>query len=308
VETGNSFGFYFRQAINGVEQMRLSRLGTLSLILLTVLVGANCGYYNRIIARKNLVDGGTAYKDRKFQEAEDNFRYAIERDPESKEGKTARLFLARTLHSRFIGDRQDILKAEEAIKEYKEVLAEDVNDQSSFNAVANLLENLNRNDEWLQWVTQRANNEQVPAEQRAEALTKLAAKKYSCANEISDQEPVKKTVKKDGKDVFQFTKPEDPAAFETFRKCVQEGVELANRAEKLNTNSDAVWSYKANMLAQQMRLAEMDGNTQLKDSIKVDADLAKERFTELAKLRRDKEEAAEREKKAQEEAANSNKK
>jgi len=289
--------------------MRLSRLGIVSLILLTVLAGANCNYYNRIITRKNLVDGGTAYKNRKFQDAEQYFRYAVARDPASKEGKTARLFLARTLHSQYIGDRSTPAKAEDAIKEYKAVLAEDATDQSSFNAVANLLENLKKDDEWLKWVTERAGSEQVPAEQRAESLTKLAAKKYSCANEISDQEPVKKTVKKDGKDVFQFTKPEDPATFEKFRQCVQEGAELANRAEKLNTNSDAVWSYKANMLAQQMRLAEMDGNTQLRDTIKVEADKAKARFTELSNQRKEKEAAAEREKKAKEdEAANSNKK
>jgi hypothetical protein len=296
-----------QKSVNGVEQMRLSRLGILFLILLTVFVGANCGYYNRILARKNLVDGGTAYQGRKFEDAEQYFRNAIERDPESKEGKTARLFLARTLHSRYIGDRQKIELAEGAIKEYKAVLAEDISDQSSFNAVANLLENLRKDDEWLKWVTDRANNAQVPEEQRAEALTKLAARKYSCANEISDQDPVKKTVKKDGKDVFQFTKPADLATFETFKQCVQEGSDLANRAEKLNTNSDAVWSYKANMLAQQMRLAEMDGNMQQRDAIKVDADKAKARFTELAEARRQKEAAAEAEKKAKEEAANNSK-
>jgi len=288
--------------------MRLTRLGILPLILLTVLAGANCAYYNRILARKNLVDGGTAYQGRKFQEAEQYFRNAISRDPESKEGKTARLFLARTLHSEFIGDRQKTETAEEAIKEYKAVLAGDINDQSSFNAVANLLENLGKNDEWLTWVTDRANNEQVSGEQRAEALTKLAAKKYSCANEISDVEPVKKTVKKDNKDVFQFTKPEDPATFDKFRQCVQEGSDLANRAEKLNTNSDAVWSYKANMLAQQMRLAEMDGNTQLKDSLKPAVDEAKAKFTALALERKKKEDAAAAEKKAKDEAVNANKK
>ncbi|HLM59766.1 MAG TPA: hypothetical protein VK308_03070 [Pyrinomonadaceae bacterium] len=272
------------------------------------MVGANCSYYNRILARKNLVDGGTAYKDRKFDQAEEYFRNAISRDPQSKEGKTARLFLARTLHSRYIGNRQDTAKAEDAIKEYKGVLAEDAKDQSSFNAVSNLLENLNRDDEWLRWVTERSNNEQVPPEQRAEALTKLAAKKYSCANEISDQEPVKKTVTKDGKKVFEFSKPQDPQTFENFKRCVQEGMELANRAEKLDTNSDAVWSYKANMLVQQMRLAEMEGNTQVRDSLKGEADKAKDRFTELSNARREKEAAAEREKKAQEEAAaNANK-
>ncbi len=288
--------------------MRLSRLGILSLILLTVLVGANCSFYNQVLARKDLVDGGKAYKDRNFQEAEGLFRSAIARDPQgqTKEGKTAQLFLARTLHSEYIGNRQNPAKAEDAIKEYKRVLAEDVKDQSSFNAVANLLENLNRNDEWLKWVTERTNNEQVPPEQRAEALTKLTAKKYSCANEISDVEAVKKTVKgKDGKDMFQFSKPENPQDLENLRQCIQEGTELINRAEKLDTNSDAVWSYKANMLVQQMRLAEMEGNMQQKEALKAEAEKAKNRFTELAKIRKDKEQAIEDEKKAKEaEAAN----
>jgi len=288
--------------------MRFSRLGILSVILLTVLVGANCSYYNRIITRKNLVDGGKAYKDRHFQEAEDLFRYAVSRDPEGKtlEGKTAQLFLARTLHSQYIGNRSNATKAEQAIQEYKKVLTEDIKDQSSFNAVANLLENLNRDDEWLKWVTDRTNNEQVPETQRAEALTKLAAKKYSCANEVSDQEPVKKTVKdKDGKQVFQFSKPEDAQVFEKFKQCVQEGSDLANRAEKLDTNSDAVWSYKANMLVQQMRLAEMEGNTQAKESFKAEAEKAKNKITEIAKIRKDKEDAIEAEKKRKEgEAAN----
>ncbi|MBA3600406.1 MAG: hypothetical protein H0W45_04080 [Acidobacteria bacterium] len=255
-----------------------------------------------------MVDGGKAYKDRNFQEAEGLFRSAIARDPQgqTKEGKTAQLFLARTLHSEYIGNRQNPAKAEDAIKEYKRVLAEDVKDQSSFNAVANLLENLNRNDEWLKWVTERTNNEQVPPEQRAEALTKLTAKKYSCANEISDVEAVKKTVKgKDGKDMFQFSKPENPQDLENLRQCIQEGTELINRAEKLDTNSDAVWSYKANMLVQQMRLAEMEGNMQQKEALKAEAEKAKNRFTELAKIRKDKEQAIEDEKKAKEaEAAN----
>lgn len=287
--------------------MRFSRLGIYSLILLTVLAGANCSYYNRVIARKNLVDGGKAYKDRHFDEAEQLFRNAVARDTsgQTEEGKTAQLFLARTLHSRYIGNRQNSALAEEAIQEYKKVLTENPKDQSSFNAVANLLENLNKDDEWLQWVTARTTNEQVPPEQRAEALTKLAAKKYSCANEISDTEEVKKKVKdKEGKEVFQYVKPADAQTYANFQKCVQEGSDLANRAEKLDTNSDAVWSYKANMLVQQMRLAEMEGNTQQKDSLKTEAERAKDRFTELSKAKKAKEDAIEAEKKAKEEAAN----
>lgn len=290
--------------------MRFSRFGILTFILVTVLAGANCSYYNRVLTRKNLVDGGTAYKDRKFKEAEQYFRTAISRDPQAQttEGKAAQLFLARTLHSEYIGNRQDLDKANEAIQEYKKVLTVDAKDQSSFNAVGNLLESLNRNDEWLQWITERTNNESIPGEQRAEALTKLVAKKYSCANEISDVDPVKKTVKKDGKDVFQFNKPADPTTYANFQKCVQEGADLSNRAVKLDPNSDAVWSYQTNMLVQQSRLAEMEGNIQQKDAFRDEADKAKARFTELNNIRREKEAEAERKKAEEEAAANANKK
>ncbi len=290
--------------------MRFSRLGILSVVLLTVLMGANCSYYNRIVTRKNLVDGGQAYKDRKFKDAEQLFRYAVSRDPNGSttEGKNAQLFLARTLHSQFIGNRQEIALAEEAIKEYKKVLAEDASDQNSFNAVASLLENLNKDDEWLQWVTQRADNQGASGPQRAEALTKLAAKKYSCANDISDVEPVKKTVTKDGKSVFEFTKPQDPATFENFKKCIQEGTDIVNRAEKLDTDSDAVWSYKANLLVQQTRLAEMEGNKQQQEALKAESEKAKARFTELAAIRKQKEDAEKEAKEKQENAANANKK
>lgn len=286
--------------------MRFSRLGIFVLILFAVITGANCSYYNRIITQKNLVDGAKAYKDRKFQEAEQLFRDAVARDPqgETKQGSTAQLFLARTLHSIYIGNRSNPDKANEAIQEYKKALVTDIADQSSFNAVANLLENLNRNDEWLKWVTDRADNEKVPPIQRAEALTKLAAKKYSCANDISDAEAVKKTVTKDGKPTFVFTKPQSPEDFETLKKCTAEGTEIINKAEKLDTNNDAVWSYKANMLIQQMRIAEMEGNTAEEERLKAEAETAKDRFTELAKVKKDKEDAAAEAAKAKAEAAN----
>ena len=283
--------------------MRFSRLGIFLIILTTVLIGTNCAYYNQIIARKDLVDGGKAYKDRKFQEAEDLFRAAVARDPGSKEAKTAQVFLARTLHSEYIADRQKLEKAEEAIKEYKTVLEKDITDQSSFKSVANLLENLNRNDEWQQWVTDRTNNEQVPPEQRAEALTSLASKQYSCANNITDTEPVKKEVTK-GKDrVYQFTKPSDPNVYAELNKCVATGTDLIDRAVKLDPNSDSAWSYKANMLIQQMRIAEMEGKNDQKENYKAQAEVAKNKFTELANIKKEKQEAEEAKKKAEEEAA-----
>lgn len=291
--------------------MRVSRSGITGLIVLilaTILL-TNCGVYNRIKSRQDLVDGAKAYKDRKFPLAEALFRDAITRDPsgETPEGKTAQVFLARTLHSKFISNRQLTDIAENSIAEYKKVLNQNPNDQSSFKAVANLLENLGKQSEWEAWVTERANNGQVAGENRAEALVSLASKQYSCANDISDQPTVKKTVAKDGKPVFEFTKPANEADFTKLKECSQKGLEYANKAVELNQESDSAWSYKANLLVQQMRIAEMEGNTAEKDRIKPEADAAKGKFTVLADAKRKQKDEEEARKKAEEEAASKKK-
>src|SRR6185369_16809197 len=212
--------------------MRCSRLGVLALVLITVISGAGCSYYNRIIARKNLVDGSKDYKERKFQEAEQLFRDAVSRDPDGStvEGRTAQLFLARTLHSEYIGNRQKPELAEQAIKEYKKALSFDKNDQSSYKAVASLLENLQRTDEWQAWVTERSKNDQILPQYRAEALVGLAAKQNTCANDITDTDQTKKTVTKDGKQVFEFVKPQNDADLQQLKQCVEQGNALIDQA------------------------------------------------------------------------------
>jgi hypothetical protein len=276
--------------------MRSSRVAVFGLLLITVLIGANCSYYNRIIARKNLVDGSKSYKDRKFPEAEQLFRDAVSRDPrgETVEGKTAQLFLARTLHSEFIGDRQNKAKAEEAIAEYQKALALNPNDQSSYKAIASLYENLQKNDEWLDWVTKP-----------------LAAKKNSCSNDITDTEATKKTVTKDGKQTFQFVKPANEADYESLKRCVQEGLALTEQTaaleteqvknakslniksltdEQLKSNQDmlkvfeSARSYRASLLVQAMRLAEMEGRTEDRDRLKTESEAARQSFLDLSEV------------------------
>lgn len=316
--------------------MRFSRLGIIVLIAFTVLIGANCSYYNRIIARKNLVDGATAYKERKFKEAEQLFRKTVEIDPDAKtlEGETAQLFLARTLHSEFISDRTKKDFAEEAVQSYKKVLTKNINDQGSFKAVASLLDNLERKDESLQWITDRSQNADVKKEFRAEAFTSLAARQYSCANEISDVDPVKKTVKKDGKDVYQFTKPEKPEDFDKLKNCIEVGMTLIDQSLVLQPDEvkqlkdvdlkpltipqitekqdllrifSSAWSYKANLLYQKMRVAEMDNNSAEKDSFKAKGDEARTIFTGLNEVEKNMEAERDNRKKAEAEKSNTKK-
>ena len=198
-----------------------------------------------------------------------------------------------------------------------------------------MLDTLGRKDESLQKVTDRAANNSVKPEYRAEAYTSLAARQYSCANEISDVEPVKKAVKKDGKDVYQYTKPENPDDFTKLKTCADEGLRLVESAiglepaeiqqlktvdpksltpqqidqksELINIFSSA-WSYKANLFYQKMRIAEMDGNTAEKDSFKTKGDEARAVFTGLNETDKKLEEEKEARKKAAEAEKDSNKK
>ena len=315
--------------------MRSSRLGIFVLLTLTVFLTANCSQFNRIMSRKNLVDGSLAYKERKFGEAEELFRRAAARDPEgvTMEGKTAQVFLARTLHSRYIGNREEKGLAEEAIEAYKKALAVDKNDQSSYKAIASLLDNLQRGDEWNQWVNERANRTDIEPQHRAEALTSLAARKNTCANEVTDTEQTKKTVKKDGKDVFQWVKPEDPAELERLRGCVNDGLKLIDQAVALEPDTvknaksldikslsdqelkrhldlfkvfESARSYKASLDAQAMRLADMEGRAADRDALKAQADAGRAKFLELSTVDKAIQDEIDARRAAEEQAANAN--
>lgn len=348
--------------------MRFSRFGVLAFISITVLMGTNCSYYNRVIARKNLVDGAKAYKDRKFPEAEALFRYAASIDPkgETVEGRTAQLSLARTLHSEYIGNRQNKALAQSALDEYKKSLGPSLKDlkettsaydktptseeaqkryyqalsavNSTTSAIASLYDNLKNPDQPEQpdkskeWQLEVANSGDYPPTARARALSSLAAKSNTCANEISDTEATKKTVQKDGKDVFQFVKPAKPEDFAQLKRCVEEGTQyidqalslepdLVKNAGSLNISTlsdtqltlnlevmkifESVRSYKASLTVQAMRIAEMDGRNEDKDKLKVDADASKAKFTELSDIDKKMQTEVEARAQAKEDAAKS---
>lgn len=306
------------------------------MIAASVLVGSSCGYYSRIMSRKDLVDGSMAYRERKFAEAEELFRRAASRDPQGTtvEGKTAQVFLARTLHSRFIGDRGRTDWAEAAVTEYQKALTLNPNDQSSYKAVASLYENLQKTDDWQRWVTERSTNSSIEPQYRAEALTALAAKQNTCSNDVSDTEATKKTVKgADGKDVYQFVKPADQAQFDSMKGCVLKGQELIEQAVGLEPDSvknakstdlksltdeqlkqlldsvkifESARSYRASITIQASRLAEMEGRNADRDKLKTDADNYRKAYNDLSEVNRNIQSEIDVRRAAAEAAANAN--
>jgi hypothetical protein len=315
------------------------------------------------MTRKDLVDGSTAYKGRKFDEAEQLFRRAAARDPQltTDEGRTAQVFLARTLHSQFIGNRAEPEKAREAIEAYKASLAASVKEyneaksdydknpggaaeqrhllssvslvNSTASAVPSLYDSLQMPDDARNWRTQIAADTNYPNTARATAMNSLAARSNTCANEITDTEQVKKTVKRDGKDVYEFVKPQNPDDLTRLKQCVDEGLKLVSDAaglepdqvknaksldiknasnEQLALYSEMIKpfessrSYKASLTIQAMRLAEMEGRTEDRDRLKAEADNLKAQFTELSQISRDIQSEIEARRAAEAEAANAN--
>jgi hypothetical protein len=172
-----------------------------------------------------------------------------------------------------------------------------------------LLENLQRTDEWQAWVAERSKNDQILPQYRAEALVGLAAKQNTCANDITDTDQTKKTVTKEGKQVFEFVKPQNDADYQQLKQCVEQGNGIIDQAlalepaevknavnldvkpltdQQLNEKLDllrvfeSARSYKASLLVQAMRLAEMEGRTADRDRLKSEADAARENFLALS--------------------------
>lgn len=342
--------------------MRFSRFAVLVFVACAVLFTTNCSFYSRIMARKNLVDGSIAYKDRHFAEAEELFRKAASRDPEGTtvEGRTAQLFLARTLHSMYIGDRQRKELAEQAVAEYKKAVpqvnheyaeaksAYDANKSGSAEqkryfaalasvnstvaAIPSLLDNLGKKEEAVAFQTDLAANTAAPETARTRSLVALGLEYNTCANDITDTEKTKKTVKKDGKDVFQFVKPENPEDLTKLKECIQKGQQYFNQTEALETTAvksagsvdvtklnddelkildetlspfDSARSYRASIAVQASRLAEMEGSADYAN-LKADADAKRASSDDLKKVVKAIEAEKEKRAAAEAEAANAN--
>lgn len=317
--------------------MKFSRIGITAFIVLIISFGASCSVYNRIMARKSLVDGARAYNERQLPKAEELFRQAADYDPEGAtfEGRTARLFLARTLHSAFAGNRKETKKAEQAIVEYKKALGGFVNDLknkrqavaanptdealrkeleaadnnvgSIVRSVASLYENLGQEDKWKEWSLQAADNADLPGDVRANALVGLASKEYTCANDVTESPKVKKTVQKDGESTYEFKKPEGDEEFNKdyadAQKCIEDGMNYVDKAIKLDPESDSAWSYRTSLLVQKSRVAEMEGDTAKQEEYKKASEVAKKKFEQLAEKRRKEEEAAQAQAEADAKAA-----
>ena len=264
----------------------------LALALAPALTG--CGVVNRIRARNALNEGTRAFKDGRFDEAEQKFRYAHDLDPAMT---NAPFFIARAAHQQFkpgVESDENRQKAERAIAEYQKVLGtegiEEKFKENSFNAIVMLYRQIKEEDTANDWLLKRARGEDnAPASKRADAYSVLASKKWDCSYAITEL-PENKETSKDKPGDSQY-KIKDPAKYNEARQCVGEGLALVGEALKLEENNTTALAYQVNLMREQAKLAQSDGNKAEYDRLNAEADVIEKKQRELLDQRKAAEEA-----------------
>jgi tetratricopeptide (TPR) repeat protein len=213
-------------------------------------------------AKAELNEGARAYKEGRFADAEQHFRRAYELDPTQK---NVTLFIARAVQQQYKpGDAspENVAAGERAVAAYQDILNGDSQNDDAFNAIVFLYGQMKRDDKVDETLNERANDSSVPDEKRAQVFVILASKQWKCSYDITERRENRKRDTKSGR--VSYHMPADAADFGKARQCADEGLRLVEQAVSLDPNSTSAWSYKANLLREASKLAEMEGDAEHK--------------------------------------------
>ena len=218
-------------------------------------------------AKQELNEAARAFREGKFEEAHAHSEKALQLDPQNK---LAPFFVARTIHAQYKpGDfaPENVAKAQEAILAYKKVLERSRSDDEAYKAVVYLYGALKQDELQRQWILQRAADVSFSNDKRAEAFVILASKDWDCAFRITEL-PANKVTTVDGiKASIRYKMPKELVEFERANECANRGLEFSNMAIALTPESESAWSYKANILLELAKLAEMAGDVNKKTGL-----------------------------------------
>jgi hypothetical protein len=272
--------------------MKLSRISIVALLAVLVATAGGCALVNRVRAKNALNEGARAYRDGRFADAEQKFRYSYELDPSQK---NAPLFIARAVQQQYkpgVQAPENLALGEKAVAAYQDIFQKDPNNDDAYKAMVFLYGQMKNDDKVRQLLMERAGTAPSP-EKRAEALVILASKQWQCSYDITEQKENKTTENTPDKVIVHFKKPANQADFDKANTCATEGLKLAEQAVSLDANNANAWTQKANLLREKAKLSEMDGNTQAKDQFEGQAKAARETQSKLAQEAQKKKEAEE---------------
>lgn len=207
----------------------------------------------REAAAKELLAGARAYREGRFAEAEQRFRQALELDPSQK---NAPLFIARAIQQQYKhGDTspENVATGERAVAAYQDILNRDPQDEDAYKAMVFLYGKLGRWDRVEDVLSMRANDPAVSAEKRAEALVILASRRWQCSYDVTGPEEkwtgaTRRRPRIDAGDLIKA------------RQCVDEGMAFIEQSVSLDPKGPLVWAYKAHLVREASKLAEVEGD------------------------------------------------
>ena len=270
-----------------------SRIGATAILALFVAASAGCTLVNKIRAKNELNETAKAYKEGRFEEAEQHAKRALYLDPNSK---TAPIFIARVIHQQYrpgVDAPENIAKAKEAVEAYKRVLEKDPDNDEAYKAISVLYAAIKDDQKLRDWISARANDKNMSSEKRAEAYAILAGKDWDTSFKITELPDVKVTSNEGGKPQVTYKKPKEQKDFDTIQRSVVRGLEEAETAIKYDPNNESAWSYKTNLLIEAAKIAKMNSDENKAAEYQRQAGVAQTRATALSEERRKKEEAAE---------------
>jgi tetratricopeptide (TPR) repeat protein len=244
--------------------MRLSRTSIAALLFALVAATGGCTLVNRVRAKNALNEGARAYRDGRFADAEEKFRTAYDLDPAQK---NAPLFIARAVQQQYkpgVQTPENIALGERAVAAYQEILRNNPGNEDAYKAIVFLYGQMKQDEKVNQMLMERAGSGPNP-KAKAEALTILASKQWQCSYDVTEQKENKTTENKPDKILIHYKKPANQADYDKAQQCTTEGLRLAEQATSVDPENPNAWSYKANILREKAKLAEMAGDAKAKD-------------------------------------------
>ena len=204
--------------------------------------------------------GAREYRGGNFAAAEGHFRRALELDPSQTKVLS---YIARAVHQQYRpggASAENLAAGGRAVAAYREVLQSDPTNEEAYKATVFLYGQMKQDDKVLELLTRRADDPTLPDGKRAEALVVLASRRWACSFDITERKENKFAVVRQGRAVIAYKKPRDQSDYDRASGCAREGLQFAERALRLDPDSPTAWTYKANLLREASKLAEMNGD------------------------------------------------
>lgn len=241
--------------------MRVSRRITTSLGILGVIamaaLGSGCEYAKKVIAKDKLNQGAISYNQGRTKEAQEYFRGALEWDDKNP---ISYLFYGATLVKDYknLADPERTKVANEALDAYKKALELVGNNcrnrDNAISYIATIYEDLDKPEEWREWILKRAEGECGTKDIQATTYYTVAVKYWDCSYQQTTRYQDKAA-----QDPFHYRNMDYPDALPDKQKaesCITKGLEYVEKS--LQTDPDYVDAlfYKALLYRERQKMTK----------------------------------------------------